>query len=419
MHELKFDLALFLQSRGRGRDLYALGAQDVLCIYPGETDVWQRMQSFIDTQKGRHVFFLLSYELKDYIEKLQSNNTVFIPCPLVLLFSASIVLECEDNQWTCLENQGNLDIESSMGYVTDQAPCSSKEFQRKNSSPKCLSKESYLTSLHQIKAHIQAGDIYEMNFCQEFTLEEVNLDPRQTYSELLDLTNAPYSCFLKFKNLHLLCASPESYLEKKRTTLQSSPIKGTRKRHVDPVLDAQAKTELKADPKERAENIMICDLVRNDLSRIALKNSVQVKELCEVYSFDTVHQMISTISCEIPATLPITDLFQATFPMGSMTGAPKVRAMELIEEYENFRRGWFSGSVGFISPNGDMKSNVIIRSILYDSLTKKASLAAGGAITALSDPEDEYEESLLKAEAMKNALLSTITPVKTRSSQED
>jgi para-aminobenzoate synthetase component 1 len=164
---------------------------------------------------------------------------------------------------------------------------------------------------------------------------------------------------------------------------------------------------------------MICDLVRNDLSRIASKDSVHVDELCEVYSFDTVHQMISTISCKIPATLPITDLFQATFPMGSMTGAPKVRAMELIETYENFRRGWFSGSVGFISPIGDMKSNVIIRSILYDSLSKRASIAAGGAITSLSEPEAEYEESLLKAEAMLKVLLGKTNTVMTRSSQED
>jgi para-aminobenzoate synthetase component 1 len=419
MQKVEFDLALFLESRGRGQDIYALGAKEVLCIYPDESHVWQRMQSFIDSQKGHHVFFVLSYQLKDYIEKLESKNTAFIPCPLVLLFSASIVLENRDNSWTCLENQGCLEIDSCIKYVNDKVTIPAGKVTRQNPSFKGLSKEAYLTSLYQIKEHIQAGDIYEMNFCQEFTLDEIHLDPRQTYTELLSLTNAPYSCFLKFNDLHLLCASPESYLEKKGNTVHSSPIKGTRRRHLDPTLDARAKAELKVDQKERAENIMICDLVRNDLSRIASKDSVHVDELCEVYSFDTVHQMISTISCKIPATLPITDLFQATFPMGSMTGAPKVRAMELIETYENFRRGWFSGSVGFISPIGDMKSNVIIRSILYDSLSKRASIAAGGAITSLSEPEAEYEESLLKAEAMLKVLLGKTNTVMTRSSQED
>jgi len=249
-----------------------------------------------------------------------------------------------------------------------------------------------------------------MSFCQEFRWENVALEPLLAFQALLEKTNAPYSCYFQFQGKHLLCASPESYLEKNGRSLISRPIKGTRKRHGNPDLDLAMKKELEQDPKERAENIMICDLVRNDLSKVALRNSVQVDELCKVYSFDTVHQMISSISCKISPELPLTEVFKASFPMGSMTGAPKLRAMELIESHEDFKRGWFSGSLGYISPDGDMKSNVVIRSILYDEVAHKASVAAGGAITSLSDPEAEHEESLLKAEALKEIILDYALP---------
>ena len=159
------------------------------------------------------------------------------------------------------------------------------------------------------------------------------------------------------------------------------------------------------DPKERAENVMIVDIVRNDLSRSAIKNSVQVEELCEIYSFETVHQMISTITSEVADETSNVEVLKHSFPMGSMTGAPKIRAMELIEELEDFKRGIYSGAIGYFEPDGDFTFNVIIRSILYNSSNKYCSFAAGGALTALSIPEKEYDETLLKAYAMKRAIL--------------
>lgn len=186
--------------------------------------------------------------------------------------------------------------------------------------------------------------------------------------------------------------------------LLSQPIKGTSRRGATPEEDEALKKELQENPKERAENIMIVDLVRNDLSKIARPKSVTVDELCGVYTFETVHQLISTVSCEVEETTSFTDIIRATFPMGSMTGAPKVRAMELIEEYEAFKRGLYSGTIGYISPNGNFDLNVVIRTLLYNKVQKYLSCSVGGAITINSDPEKEYEECLVKVQRILDGM---------------
>src|SRR5690606_31045772 len=243
-----------------------------------------------------------------------------------------------------------------------------------------------------------------VNLCQEFYAEDSSIDPLRTFLNLNAISKPPFACYFKYDEYHLLCASPERFMQRKENTLISQPIKGTSKRSQDPVEDARLLEHLKNDPKELSENVMIVDLVRNDLSKIAVKGSVKVEELCKVYSFLQVHQMISTIVAQVPDQTNSIDLIKGTFPMGSMTGAPKYTAMKIIEEQETFKRGLYSGAVGYFDPKGDFDFNVIIRSILYNSKKRYVSFSVGSAITAKSIPENEYEECLVKAKAMRDVL---------------
>ena len=269
-----------------------------------------------------------------------------------------------------------------------------------------ITKQTYLDNVEHLKSHIQQGDIYEINYCQEFYANEVEINPIELYFKLNKKSPTPYSCFVKHNHSYLLSASPERFIKKQGNKISSQPIKGTIKRGATLEEDEVLKHQLKNDPKERSENIMIVDLVRNDLSKIATRNSVKVEELCEIYTFPQVHQLISTISAEAKPEVDFKTIIHALFPMGSMTGAPKIRAMELIEQYEHSKRGLYSGTVGYIKPNGDFDFNVVIRSILYNSSSKKISYFVGGAITSLSEPEKEYEECLLKAKAINEVLSS-------------
>ncbi len=209
------------------------------------------------------------------------------------------------------------------------------------------------------------------------------------------------SCYYKAGEHYLISSSPERFLKKKGERILSQPIKGTIRRGKNPQEDENLKQELAFSPKERSENVMIVDLVRNDLSRIAQRGSVQVDQLFGIYTLPSVHQMISTISCRVKPELNFTDILRAVFPMGSMTGAPKISAMNLIDSHEKFKRGWFSGCAGYITPEGDFDFNV---SIMYNEQEQKISFPAGSAITIGSNPEKEYEECLLKAAAMRKVL---------------
>src|SRR5690606_11612821 len=252
--------------------------------------------------------------------------------------------------------------------------------------------------------HIHRGDVYEANFCQEFYALNAVIDPVQTYNKLNSISKPPFATFLKMDDKYLLSASPERYLKKEGKKIISQPIKGTAKRADTALEDDLFRFSLENDPKERSENIMIVDLVRNDLSRIAKKGSVKVKELCKVYTFEQVHQMISTVEAEVEDHIHPVEIIKATFPMGSMTGAPKISAMKVIEEVEETKRGLYSGAVGYFKPSGDFDFNVIIRSILYNKTEKYVSYSVGSAITSKSTPEKEYEECLVKAKAMKQVL---------------
>jgi para-aminobenzoate synthetase component 1 len=250
-----------------------------------------------------------------------------------------------------------------------------------------------------LQQHIHRGDIYEVNFCQEF-YATVKFSPEQAYLKLQKYSPAPYSCILKLNKNYLLAASPERFLKKTGKKIISQPIKGTSERNSNPKKDTLLKESLRTSPKERSENIMIVDLVRNDLSRIAEPGSVNVDELCGVYSFEHVHQMISSISATL-TTDSINQIIRATFPMGSMTGAPKLNALKLAEDFEPVKRGIYSGAVGYITPEKDFDFNVVIRCIQYNVENMYLSYMVGGAITSLSIAEDEYKECLIKARAME------------------
>ncbi|MFM2134679.1 MAG: hypothetical protein RL021_79 [Bacteroidota bacterium] len=266
------------------------------------------------------------------------------------------------------------------------------------------SRKAYLEKANNVLRHIQRGDIYEANLCMEFHSQDTVIDPVRTFLSLNRLSPMPNAVFYKAGKRYLLCASPERFLQKQGNRIISQPIKGTIRRGKDHAEDEQLKRHLQGSQKERSENVMITDLVRNDLSRTAVRGSVRVLELFGLKSYRRIHQLVTTVAAEIDPKLPWTEVIRHAFPMGSMTGAPKLRAMEIIEEQESVARGLYSGSVGYITPEGDFDLNVVIRSLQYNSADRYLSAMTGSALTAGSNPEEEYEECLLKAETMKNAL---------------
>jgi para-aminobenzoate synthetase component I len=268
-----------------------------------------------------------------------------------------------------------------------------------------FTRAEYLAAVTALRQHILRGDCYEINFCQEFFSQPADPDPLSTWWSLSQASPNPFSAFYRLQERYLFCASPERYLKKTGNTLFSQPIKGTLPRHPeDPTSDQTGARALFNSSKDRSENVMVVDLVRNDLSRICLAGTVQVQELYGIYPFPQVFQMISTITGELNPGLDWIDAIQATFPMGSMTGAPKNRVVQLIGQYERSNRGIFSGAVGYVTPDGDFDFNVVIRSLLYNRENHYLSYQVGSGITFYSDPEAEYEECLLKAEGIRRAL---------------
>lgn len=268
-----------------------------------------------------------------------------------------------------------------------------------------ITQDEYIDAILKIKHHIQRGDCYEMNYCQEFVAENAFVNPIDLFFQLTAISPNPFSTLYKNDDKYCIGASPERFISRKNTTVISQPIKGTSKRiHDNAEADEISKNQLHNSSKERSENVMIVDLVRNDLSKIATEGTVKVAELFGIYSFPQVHQMISTITCETDLNTHWTEIVDATYPMGSMTGAPKKKVMELTETYEASPRGLFSGTIGYVCPNGDFDFNVVIRSLFYNRSKKLISYKAGGGITINSDPMQEYQETLMKAAAIKEIL---------------
>lgn len=361
-----------------------------------EDNAIDTIQAFITKHKDKHIFMCLSYDLKNDIEKLDSKNLNSIGFPKAILWVPETVVRFDSEKLNFVQGDKNeKTIDFVQNFLEKEIDQNYPPFPYKLN-PR-TSKADYLKHVEELQEEIQQGNIYEVNYCQEFFAENVEIkDTLNTYFKLNTITKAPYSSYTSIDDFTLFCGSPESFIRKKGNRIYSSPIKGTKKRGKTKEEDEVLKQELLADPKERSENVMIVDLVRNDLSRIATPGSVQVDELFGIHSFETVHQMISTISCEVPEDIEFKDILNATFPMGSMTGAPKFSAMNLIEEHEDFQRGIYSGSIGYLQPNGNFDMNVVIRTLIYNRQTKYLSCPVGGAITIKSTPEAEYEECLVK-----------------------
>ena len=350
------------------------------------------------------LFGYLSYDLKNDSERLQSNNFDGLDFPDLFFFQPKKIFLLKGNQLETrylhlCDDELQEDYHDITTVVPQQSTASDSVMVQAR-----IDQKEYLEQVQKMQEYIHKGDIYEANFCMEFYAENATIQPLEKFQKLNAISQPPFAVFLKNNQQYLLSATPERYLRKEGEDLISQPIKGTAKRYEDPVADEKAKEDLASNPKERAENIMITDLVRNDLSRTAQKGSVQVEELCGIYSFMQVHQMISTITSKMDEKYAVIDVLRLTFPMGSMTGAPKISAMKIIEELEATKRGLYSGAVGYFTPEGDFDFNVVIRSILYNQKKQYLSFSVGSAITALSVPEQEYEECLLKAKAMKSVL---------------
>jgi para-aminobenzoate synthetase component I len=356
-------------------------------------------------QHGDWLFGHFGYDLKNETEGLAGKQTDHIGFPDLCFFIPEVILQLSESE-LLIGTFGNRH-EAVFHEICAVEPVREPSQPLATPINSRISKEDYITTIQQLQQHILRGDCYEINFCQEFFAEKVAIDPLQVYHSLSNTSPNPFAAYYKTGQQYLLCASPERYLKKEGGRIYSQPIKGTSKRNLnDAGDDVRNKEHLYNSPKDRSENVMIVDLVRNDLSKICEEASVQVDELFGIYSFPQVHQMISTVSGQLRSDIHFIDAIKATFPMGSMTGAPKKRVMELIEQYEQTRRGIFSGAVGYITPEGDFDFNVVIRSIMYNGANKYLSFQAGSAITFYSDPEKEYEECLLKAAAIKKVLSS-------------
>ncbi|MCF8273212.1 MAG: aminodeoxychorismate synthase component I [Flavobacteriaceae bacterium] len=351
------------------------------------------------------IFGFLTYDLKNDVEHLESNNYDGLEFPELYFFQPKKVFLIKGNTVVIRYLKAfKDDIEHDLKAIQQTSKKKLDPVENAIKIKLRIHKEEYFKKVNTILEHIHRGDIYEANFCQEFYAEATEINPLETYLKLNEISKSPFATFFKLNDLYVLSSSPERYLKKDEHTIISQPIKGTAKRSENPEEDEQLKLALVHDEKERSENIMILDLMRNDLSKTAIKGSVRVEELCQVYTFKQVHQMISTVTSQINQTIHPVDVIKSTFPMGSMTGAPKISAMKIIEALEETKRGLYSGAIGYFSPEGDFDFNVIIRSILYNETNKYVSYSVGGAITAKSDPLKEYEECLLKAKAMRDVL---------------
>jgi para-aminobenzoate synthetase component 1 len=407
----QFETAIWLDSNNYKQQYAsfdaALAVEEFTSIKTDYINAFEKLKEYQTITKD-YIFGYISYDVKNDVENLTSNNFDGLDFADLYFFQPQKLFFIKDNS---VEFHYLRMVDDEMEFDFEEIQKSKNpEIQRSENDIKIklrIHKDEYHQKVTKVLEHIKRGDIYEANFCQEFYAENSTINPVEVYNHLNKISTPPFATFLKMEHQFALSASPERYIKKEGTKIISQPIKGTAKRLRSEIDDAQIASDLSRDIKERSENVMIVDLVRNDLSKSAKKGSVKVEELCRVYTFKQVHQMVSTVVSEIEENMHPVDVLKSTFPMGSMTGAPKFSAMKIIENLEETKRGLYSGTVGYFTPNGDFDFNVIIRSILYNEEKKYISYSVGSAITAKSIPEKEYEECLLKAKAMKYVLLNS------------
>ncbi len=349
---------------------------------------------------GDWIFGHICYDYKNHLEpKLASSHPGKIGFPTTRFFVPQTVCYI-NNEWTTLTIESFDDPGVIYGEINPVAAEQEADMAKLHFTS-VAGKEQYLDTIGKLRTHIADGDCYEINYCNEGFCDGAGIDPLTVFNALNKLSPAPFAAYYRLGDKYMMCASPERYLRKEGSKILSQPIKGTARRDKDPAADAVIKEQLKNDIKERAENVMIVDLVRNDLARCCETGSITVEELFGIYTFPQVHQMVSTVVGKIKEEMTFSDTIRNTFPMGSMTGAPKYKVMQLIDRYEQSRRELFSGTVGYIAPNGDFDFNVVIRSLFYNATTKYLSYQTGGAITYDSDAEKEWDEMRLKAWALE------------------
>ncbi len=381
---------------GTGVYLMAVGVEAAFHLDVMSSEKWTELDSWIELQQD-WVFGWITYDAKNSIEKLESRHKDALEFPQLFFFVPQHLFKWNGAEREVLKGAWSEQFNELLTPESTQSNSAIDMHAR-------VSKEAYIEAITTLQQHIHYGDIYEVNYCQEFFAERKLSDPFSVWHKLRSFTNAPFSAFVRHENLHVMCASPERFIRKKGNKIISQPIKGTIRRGETIEEDELLKQILLTSKKDRSENIMIVDLVRNDLSKFSERGSVKVEELCGIHTFQTVHHLISTISAEVKTDTTFSQIIRDTFPMGSMTGAPKIRAMQLIDEIELSARGLYSGTIGYITPDGDFDFNVVIRSLLYNDSKPYLSYSVGGAITALSDPEGEFEECRLKADALMRTL---------------
>jgi para-aminobenzoate synthetase component 1 len=377
-----------------------LAAGERRSIKAGAGNALQQVQDFRDKKKS-WLFGHLGYDLKNEMEKLHSSHPDRTGFPDLFFFEPEVIIRLNEQEMI-IEADDPRNIFDALANIVlpDVSPQ-----QEVNNITQRINREEYIAVISKLKEHILRGDCYEINFCQDFFAESTSIDPVEVYKRLSSVSPNPFSALYRIKDNWLICASPERFLKRKGNKVLSQPMKGTAKRVPgDSFNDEQSRENLLHSAKDRSENVMVVDLVRNDLAKICEEGTVKTEELFGVYSFPQVYQMISTISGKLKKDISFSAIIRATFPMGSMTGAPKKRVMELIEQYEQTKRGIFSGALGYLSPDDDFDFNVVIRSIMYNASSKYLSFQTGSGITFYSDPEKEWEECLLKAEAIRKVL---------------
>jgi para-aminobenzoate synthetase component 1 len=397
-----FDVVCYLDSNNfndpysKFDTLIAIGARNEITAPAG--NAFDQLETFRQNNPGWITGFF-GYDLKNEIEQLSSSNPDGLHFPDLYFFAPQHLIVITGDKTEIISDNSQQVFDS-----IDQQKLTDHSVQPAIGLKARFSRQEYIDAVTGIQEHINRGDIYVTNFCQEFFAEHARINPLAIFTQLNKVSPNPFSTFFKWKDNYILGASPERFLAKRGSKLISQPIKGTAKREADTRADELVKQQLRNHPKELQENVMIVDLVRNDLTRSAKPGTVETEELFGIHSFQYVHQMISTVVCELQDGLSAIQAIKNTFPMGSMTGAPKISSMQLMEQYERSKRGVYSGAVGYLSPDNDFDFNVVIRTLLYNSARQYLSFHAGSAITYHANAEQEYEECLLKAQAVLEVL---------------
>ena len=397
-----FDVCCYLDSNNfddshsKFDALVAVGVKAEIAADSGAA--FEQLQQFREQNPGWMTGFF-TYDLKDEIEDLSSKNPDRLQFPDLFFFVPQYLLIFQKSKIEIIADDPAHILKDIAGQVV-----SADSGEAEVAIQSRLNKAAYIDAVEKIKEHINRGDIYVTNFCQEFFADNAVIDPLPVFVKLNEVSPNPFSAFFKLRDKYILCATPERFLAKRGDKLISQPIKGTAKRGATAAEDAALINELRNHTKELQENVMIVDLVRNDLTLSAKPGTVKTEELYGIYSFTHVHQMISTVVCELDGSVGAVQAIKNSFPMGSMTGAPKINAMRLMEYYEQSRRGVYSGAIGYFSPDGDFDFNVVIRTLLYNQTNKYLSFQAGSAITYHADAEREYGECLLKVRAIMEVL---------------